>query len=236
MTAPNAANAAPLMPVCDVCHGAGINEPYRAGEPAQRCYPCNGTGRLRITHEGLPRIIRPGHLGADEQLPAYGWPGGYPLVYLPGTVYPGVGSDDDLINTNSIILCAACATQSLHNPDEWSDEEAMTSVHEDGDQEQNTVCDGCNEVIAYQNWCHDCQDSVDCDEANPVHLCPKTEPYTVRWLETVPSDNWHTSVNTSLFGPDIAKEYAAALRQSGAAFVHVQPSRLPFPPTLEGDL
>jgi hypothetical protein len=234
-TAPNAANAAPLMPACDHCHGTGIWERWGADVDKSPCPFCDGTGRRRGTREGFPAIIRPGHLGADESLPAYAWPGGYPLAYMPGTVIQfGVSpSDDDLINTNAVILCAECATQSLHNPDEWTDEEAMTSVLEDGDLEQDTVCDGCNAVIAYQTYCHECRESVDCDESNPVHLCPATEPYTVWYLPTVPSDEWK-AFRYDPEGPEKAKEIAHSLRVQGlAAFTHVQPSRLDFPPVIE---
>jgi hypothetical protein len=238
-TAPNAANAAPLMPICDACGGTGIsgNErtydintgTYTETDTPVHCYTCDGTGRLRATREGFPPIIRPGHLGADESLPAYAWPGGYPLAYLPGTVF-----GDDLIDTGCVILCADCATQSLHNPDEWTDEEAMASVLEDGDLEQNTVCDGCNAVIAYQNWCHDCGESVDCDDDHPFHLCPATEPYTVRFLTHCPGSDWITWEGAyPVEGPDHARSIAAALRNTGnAAFVHVQPSRLDFPPVI----
>lgn len=232
--APNAANAAPLMPACQMCHGTGI-EPKRMSHglyaPVEigggNCWHCDGTGRERGTREGFPIIIRPGHLGADESLPAHAWPGGYPLAYMPGTVF-----GEDLIDTACVLLCANCATHSLKT-DEWADDEAMTSVLEDGDLEQNSVCDGCSAVIAYQNWCSDCGESVDCDEENPFHLCPATEPYTVRYLTHCPGSDWIIAPIDS-FGPDDARKTAADVRYMfGAAFVHYQPSRLDFPPAIE---
>lgn len=43
------------------------------------------------------------HFGPDGKLEAYAWPGGYPICYL---------------DLEESILCPACATKSLQDPDE----------------------------------------------------------------------------------------------------------------------
>jgi hypothetical protein len=48
------------------------------------------------------------------------------------------------------------------------------------------VCDGCNAVIAYQNWCHFCQASVDVDEDHP-HVCrPLKWSFVASYTKTAP--------------------------------------------------
>jgi hypothetical protein len=237
-TAPNAANAAPLMPVCDACHGTGIsgNErtydintgTYTETDTPVHCYTCDGTGRLRATREGFPPIIRPGHLGADESLPAYAWPGGYPLAYYPCTYR--AAEHAEMIGD---VLCPDCATAELH-ADEPDESLCFISQIEEEVSESNLTCDNCNAVIAYQTYCHDCRESVDCDDDHPFHLCPATEPYTVRFLTHCPGSDWITWEGAyPVEGPDHARSIATALRNTGnAAFVHVQPSRLDFPPVI----
>jgi len=44
--------------------------------------------------------------GYLNELPAYAWPGGYPLVYTGG---------------QNEFLCAACAQRALDNPDGWDE-------------------------------------------------------------------------------------------------------------------
>jgi hypothetical protein len=228
--APNAANAAPLMPVCDACSGSGMSRMVWENTDGQ-CAVCNGTGRLRGTREGFPAIIRPGHLGADESLPAYAWPGGYPLAYYPVDERRG-GTD-----LSGDVLCPECATAELHaaatSDLDW--ERTDTGMHAEccgnSDWESNLACDNCYRVIQYQTYCHECQESVDCDEDNPYHLCPKTEPYTVRYLTHCPGSDWKTYPKTAE-GPDDARRIAKNFLPE-AAFVHVQPSRLDFPPVIE---
>jgi hypothetical protein len=236
--APNAANAAPLMPVCDACSGSGMSRMVWENTDGQ-CAVCNGTGRLRGTREGFPAIIRPGHLGADESLPAYAWPGGYPLAYYPCTYSPPFDKilndgtpyhADEHAETVGDVLCPDCAAADLH-ADDPDDDMCFIALIVEEVSDSNLTCDQCSAVIAYQNYCHDCGESVDCDEEHPYHLCPKTEPYTVRYLTHCPGSDWKTYPKTAE-GPDDARRIAKNFLPE-AAFVHVQPSRLDFPPVIE---
>lgn len=64
--------------------------------------------------------------GADGKLPAYAWPGGYPLVY---------------ITEEGLTVCALCASK---DDDETSDPVVGYQVHWEGEAE---TCEDCGAEI-----------------------------------------------------------------------------------------
>lgn len=74
---------------------------------------------------GLPKTDEKGNL------PAYAWPGGYPVIYL---------------DREDSTLCATCATKSLNDPDEVPQfKPVAAAVYYEGPTIQ---CDECNTDIA----------------------------------------------------------------------------------------
>jgi hypothetical protein len=66
----------------------------------------------------------------NGELPAYAWPGGYPIYYLDG---------------DNSCLCAACATKSASDPDEVPQFKPVAfDVYYEGPTMQ---CDSCNADI-----------------------------------------------------------------------------------------
>lgn len=64
------------------------------------------------------------------ELPAYAWPGGYPIIYL---------------DKENSVLCAKCATKSLNDPDEVSQFKPVAyDVFYEGAADQ---CAQCNVTI-----------------------------------------------------------------------------------------
>lgn len=75
------------------------------------------------------------YVGAEPTgpLPAYAWPGGYPLSYLTA------GGDE---------LCADCAKNDLADPDHYDPPVAVTAYGANCDYpETDTRCDNCNVMI-----------------------------------------------------------------------------------------
>lgn len=67
---------------------------------------------------------------SDGKLPAYAWPGGYPVIYL---------------DRDNSLLCAECATRSLDDPDEIPQFKPVAAdVFYEG---ASQFCDGCNVEI-----------------------------------------------------------------------------------------
>jgi len=66
---------------------------------------------------------------SNNVLPAYAWPGGYPIFYLDG---------------NCSVLCADCATKAADTPDAGKDAPTVGYAHYEGPSE---VCEGCNTEI-----------------------------------------------------------------------------------------
>jgi len=67
---------------------------------------------------------------SDGKLPAFAWPGGYPILYLDG-------SDE--------VLCAACATRLADDPEEFEKYKPYAfMIHEEG---PTVYCENCNAPI-----------------------------------------------------------------------------------------
>ena len=67
---------------------------------------------------------------SDGKLPAYAWPGGYPIIYL---------------DREDSVLCADCATKSLDDPDEVPQFKPVAAhVHYEGPSE---FCGQCGAEI-----------------------------------------------------------------------------------------
>lgn len=105
------------------------------------------------------------HVIVGGKVGPYAWPGGYPLSYYPVNEH---GSGD------GVLICADCVNAELADPERTQPDGTAGYISSLEEEVHDTVtCDGCNEVIAYQNWCHECQDSVDVDEDTGPHICPK---------------------------------------------------------------
>jgi len=66
----------------------------------------------------------------DGKLPAYAWPGGYPIVYLDG---------------NNETLCPDCAQEALDDPDEFDEwKPEAWFVHYEG---SSCFCRECNKEM-----------------------------------------------------------------------------------------
>ena len=67
---------------------------------------------------------------SDGKLPAYAWPGGYPIAY---------------VDKDNSILCAKCATKSSNDPDELPNFKPVDCfIHYAGESE---FCEQCNAEI-----------------------------------------------------------------------------------------
>ncbi len=62
-------------------------------------------------------------------LPAYAWPGGYPILYLDG---------------GNCVLCPDCATKSALDPDE--DERCKPQAHFIHYEGKPEICEDCNKA------------------------------------------------------------------------------------------
>lgn len=75
---------------------------------------------------------------ASEVLPAYGWPGGYPMAYYP------MGNHD----LTGDVLCADCARKELHDDRTARLVAQCEDSYEGNDSYDHLTCDQCNAVIA----------------------------------------------------------------------------------------
>lgn len=106
-------------------------------------------------------------------LDAYAWPGGYPIAYYPVDEHGCTVGD---------VICAGCANAEADAGFDYANDAGF--IAQIIEEAHNTeYCDNCSDVIAYQNWCDFCQDSVDCDESNPIHTCKPR-----KWLVTTHYD------------------------------------------------
>jgi len=94
------------------------------------------------------------------QLPAYAWPGGYPIIYLDGF--------------NSV-LCAVCATESIKDSDKRFRPQAL-DIHYEGPAE---TCENCNVEIPSVYGGKECENGhgfICAGETCSNNKCSETAP------------------------------------------------------------
>lgn len=97
----------------------------------------------------------------DGKLPAYAWPGGYPIIYLDG---------------QNSTLCADCATESADDPDAYDFERPVSGdVYWEG---PDMYCDECNKVLESAYGDPDAPDDDDQDDDDTGGSDPEYEDYT----------------------------------------------------------